>query len=562
MGGIVDVGLREPDTRCFGDYRQPTDRTGCYHGMAQVDLIDARVLLQGPIGPFEDWTFAVGGRRSWIDAWLGPALEEAGASVTTAPVYYDYQAIVEHRPTGQSRFSLRAYGSDDRLKLLIKDPFAQDPAFGGNLSLGTSFWRVQSLYEAELTPDVDLTTMLAVGRDAFDFSIGNFLFEIVAYPISARSELGFKIMKGVKLDTGIDFAVAPFEFVGRFPQPPRPGEPDPGPFVTRPPLETSNSSTAYRPGWYAELELQPTQRLRIVPGARLDYARDSGHADFSPRVTARYDIVSASNEDAGDVPAERRLRSTVKGGVGMFYQPPDFGETDAVFGTPGLRSNRAIHYSIGGEQELSEHLEVNVEGFYKDLTELVSRAPDLSGGFAYDNEGTGYVIGLETMLKYKADRRFFGWLAYTLSRSVRKDGPGAEERLFQFDQTHNFVVLGSYRLGRGWEFGARFRVVSGPLHTPVLAPPGLAALYAADAGSYVPLQGEPFSQRLPLFHQLDLRVDKRWQFRDWRLSAYLDVQNVYNNPAVEAIVYNYNFSQQAFQTGLPIIPSIGLRGEF
>jgi hypothetical protein len=71
-----------------------------------------------------------------------------------------------------------------------------------------------------------------------------------------------------------------------------------------------------------------------------------------------------------------------------------------------------------------------------------------------------------------------------------------------------------------------------------------------------------FSERLPLFHQLDLRVDKRWQFKDWRLSAYLDVQNVYNNPAVEAIVYNYDFSQQAFQTGLPILPSIGLRGEF
>jgi hypothetical protein len=28
------------------------------------------------------------------------------------------------------------------------------------------------------------------------------------------------------------------------------------------------------------------------------------------------------------------------------------------------------------------------------------------------------------------------------------------------------------------------------------------------------------------------------------------------------VVYNYDFSQQVHQTGLPIIPSIGLRGEF
>ena len=30
---------------------------------------------------------AIGGRRSWVDAWLKPVLREAGAGVTTAPVY-------------------------------------------------------------------------------------------------------------------------------------------------------------------------------------------------------------------------------------------------------------------------------------------------------------------------------------------------------------------------------------------------------------------------------------------------------------------------------------------
>jgi TonB family protein len=565
MGGIVDVGLREPDTHCVGDYGRPTEKNGCYHGMLQGDLIDVRALVQGPLGPFKDWSFAVGGRRSWVDAWIGPVLEEAGASVTTAPVYYDYQAIVETHPSRKSRLSLRGYGSDDRLELLVKDPFAQDPAFGGSLTFGTSFWRIQSLYEDELSPDVELTSMLAVGRDMANFQIGNFFFDIVAYPITMRSELGFKVSKGVKLDTGIDFLVAPFEFVGRFPQPPRPGEPDPGPFVTRPPLETRDEGTAYRPGWYVEAEIQPTHRLRVVPGMRFDYAHDSSQADFSPRINARYDIVSPTDDAGEDVPLEqRRLRTTIKGGVGLFHQPPDFGETDEVFGTPPevreLRSNRAIHYSLGAEQEFTRYLELSVEGFYKDLNDLVSRRPLPSGGFEYANDDSGYVIGLETMLKYKPDKRFFGWLAYTLSRSVRTEN--GQERLFEFDQTHNFIVLGSYRLGRGWEFGARFRVVSGPLHTPVLSPPSLTSLYVADAGSYVPLQGEPFSQRLPLFHQLDVRIDKRWQFKDWRLSAYLDVQNIYNNPAVEAIIYNYDFSQHAYQTGLPILPSIGLRGEF
>lgn len=565
QGGIVDVGLRKPNTRCTGPYGKPSEETGCYHGLAQVDLIDARVLAQGPIPGLPKWSFAVGGRRSWIDAWLKPVLEESGAGVTTAPVYYDYQAIAEHEPTPKSRLSLRGFGSDDRLEILIRDPVAEDPAFGGNIRFRTAFHQGQALYTGELSPDVDFSSMAGFQYGLIRFSLGNFLFDLDIYAVTLRNELGFKLGKGFKLNAGMDFLTGPAEVTVRAPPPPRPGEPSPGPFASRPVLETQQQIMLYRPAWYLEGEWTPTARLRVVPGVRLDYARDSGHADVSPRFNARYDLVSPTDGDeeaAASAAGRRRMRTTVKGGVGVYHQPPEFQQTDEVFGTPGIRSNRAIHYSVGVEQELTRHVELSVEGFYKDLDNQVSRAPNDRGAFTYNNEGLGSVHGLETLLKYKPDSRFFGWLAYTLSRSVRQDGPDDPEYLFQFDQTHNLIMLGSYRLGRGWEFGARFRIVSGPLATPVLRAPALPALFSADAGAYTPLQGEPYSERLPLFHQLDLRVDKRWQFQDWRLSAYLDVQNAYNNQAVEALVYNYNFSQETYQTGLPLIPSVGLRGEF
>ncbi len=554
-GGIVDVALRSPDTRCYDEKGVLDDaKTGCFHAMLQADLVDARALIQGPL-PIEGWTFAVAARRSWIDTWLKPVLEETGSSVTSAPVYYDYQAIAE-RKVGDSKTSVRFYGSDDRLELIITDPFAQDPAFGGNLRFGVSFMRGQIVHETELNKKVTLATTLAVGKDTADFVIGNYFFNQVVYPIEWRYELGFKLVEGAKLNLGTDFVAAPFEVNVRFPEPPRPGEPDPGPYATRPPLEISNKGTAFRPAAYAELELQATDRLRVVPGARFDYTRDNGHSDFSPRLNARYDIVKGP---APDAPNRRRL--TLKGGVGVFYQPPQFQETDEVFGTPGLKSNRWIHYALGVERELSKQVEASVEGFYKDLTQAVARGPEAAGGFGYNNQGSGYVIGLETLLKYKPDERFFGWLAYTLSRSAVKDAPNQPEYLFQYDQTHNLTVLGSYRLGRGWEFGARFRLVSGPLDTPLVGPPSLPALYAADAGSYAQLQGKPFSRRLPLFHQLDIRIDKRWQIKNARVSTYLDLQNVYNNPAVEGTVYNYDFSKSQYQTGVPILPSIGMRIE-
>ena len=64
-----------------------------------------------------------------------------------------------------------------------------------------------------------------------------------------------------------------------------------------------------------------------------------------------------------------------------------------------------------------------------------------------------------------------------------------------------------------------------------------------------------------MFHQLDLRLDKRFRFKSWQLSLYVDVQNVYNNGNVEGIDYNYNYTARRFVTGLPILPSFGIRGE-
>src|SRR5688572_31642293 len=49
MGGIVDVALLSPDIKCYDDSGKVLDETGCYHGLIQVDLIDARLMMQGPI---------------------------------------------------------------------------------------------------------------------------------------------------------------------------------------------------------------------------------------------------------------------------------------------------------------------------------------------------------------------------------------------------------------------------------------------------------------------------------------------------------------------------------
>ncbi|AGP35719.1 TonB-dependent receptor domain-containing protein [Sorangium cellulosum] len=548
QGGIVDVALRSPK------------EDGELHGLAQMDLIDARVLLEGPVPFLKNTRFMVAGRRSYIGESFGPVLEAAGAGVTQAPVYYDYQALLETEPTPSSRLRLTFFGSDDALELLLSDPAPNEPALSGNVGLHTAFQRLQLRYDHELTDRDRLDAVLAIARDDADFGVGPIYFQLDLKTLSGRLEVARRLSKGAVLNAGVDVFAGLYAVNLRAPAPNRPGEPPNQPFSTRSLQEVSRDGSFFYPAGYVELELAPSPQAKIVPGLRVDYQDLNEQLTVSPRVNGRVDVVQGFP------------RTTVKGGVGVFHQPPQFQEVIPPLGNPGLKSTRALHYAAGVEQEITRHIEASAEGFYKQLDALVvgvNRPGSIQ--LDYQNAGSGRVIGGEFLLKYKPDDRFFGWAAYTLSRSTRVPGLGEPERLVSFDQTHILTVLGSYRLGDGWEFGARFRLVSGNLVTPNVCNVNAQscdayrtnALFYAPTGTYTPIPfSGPSSERLPPFHQLDLRLDKSWKFKRWQLSAYLDVQNVYNNANSEAIQYNYNYTARQYVTGLPILPSFGLRGEF
>jgi len=99
--------------------------------------------------------------------------------------------------------------------------------------------------------------------------------------------------------------------------------------------------------------------------------------------------------------------------------------------------------------------------------------------------------------------------------------------------------------------------VTGNPETPIIA-----GLYDADKDVYVPIPGAPYSQRVPDFIQLDARIDKRFIFKGWVLSIYIDVTNVTNNSNVEGYTYSYDYQKRSAVTGLPILPSLGIRSSF
>jgi len=160
-GGIVEVGIRSPRS------------DGKLHGMAQLDLIDARAMLEGPVPYAKGWHFAAAVRRSWVDTWLKPVLTSAGASVSAAPVYYDYQLIAETRPSERSSFRVSFIGSDDRLELLTKDTAEVDPVLTGNLRAYTGFYRAMARYRNDLADGVSLQSVTATGRNTIDVGVGS-----------------------------------------------------------------------------------------------------------------------------------------------------------------------------------------------------------------------------------------------------------------------------------------------------------------------------------------------------------------------------------------------------
>lgn len=532
MGGIVDIGLRSP----------AKDKI---HGVAKIDVLDARLLIETPLGKRARMLLA--GRRSWIDAWIGPVLSAGGGtSVTAAPVYYDYQGIFEFDLTRRTTLRVSGVGSFDKLRLVLNAPEADDPGINGPLSNRTVFYRVQARTDTRFNARTRWLNTIAYGRDRTVFGVGKLDIDIQNDPLTLRSDLRTQLHPMATLVAGVDTVINFYDVDVTAPPIPEDNQDD-GSFFALPPSRQTANPTRYQPGLYTMLELSPLRPLKLLPSMRVDYASDINVWSFSPRFAFRYDVHSAYR------------RTTLKGGVGLYHQPPQPYESFRPFGVGSLNNNRALHYSFGVEQEITRQLEASAEGFYKRLDDLVDQRPDATNsqaGVTYNNDGDGRIYGGEFLVRYRPDKRFFGWIAYTISRSERRFDGNPDFRTFDYDQTHIFSALGSYRLGRGWEIGARWRYVSGNPSTPVVS-----AVYDADAGAYAPVLGTPFSNRDSAFHRLDVRVDKTWEFAVWKLTAYLDIQNLYNRANQEGFMENYNYTQQRPINGLPIIPVIGVRGE-
>lgn len=526
VGGVVSAKVRDP----------ARDRL---HALAELSVIDSSALLEMPLGA--NAAVAVAGRRSNVGLFYDAFAPKSSFSVAAVPTYYDYQGLGWIRLSRHHELRIMAYGSQDSIRLLFANPSDFDPAIRDRADFSMGYRRVQTSLDSTLSSRVKQHLQLTYGYTHMRQILGGANAELSENDLFSRGEWNFRVSNRARINIGYDFEFLNLSgyYVGNRP-PQAEGEANNGGASGEKLIDMSDLDTirAFRPGAYTEIELNPTKSLLLIPGIRIDRYSDQGAWTLDPRLSARYELSE---------------RLSVKWGLGVYSQNPQYYELLPKLGNPNLKPYHAQQYSAGFEHRPTDTLSWGLEGFYKRLSNRVVSTPGGQSPY-FLNYGVGKIYGIELFARY-AGERLNGWLAYTLSRSERQDRTDPW-RLFEADQTHILALTANYRLGRGWEAGARFRLTSGNPYTPVVY-----AVFDVNSGVYQPLNAAPYSARNPMFQQLDLRIEKLWDLGRVRLAGYLDVQNVYNAKNYEGFDYSYDYQQRQRIAGLPLLPNLGLRGE-
>lgn len=537
-GGIVALRTRSP-------------REDRFHGFTEIDLIDATAQFEGPVS--DTVSFALSARRSYIDTLL-PVLapDELADQVTVSPRYYDYQGWLTWRPNDENTFEAFLYGSDDELATVFD---SDQPQGNTNVQItGASFnnlfhrGQLRWAWKPKGEP-IENELIASFGLNRFGLEAAeNLYFFADYYQSQIREDIKIQAAENLQLQLGADLQFGNVNYRLEVPRSDQ-DRGGPGPTLSSDGFVADQSTPLMQPAFYVEATYEPVESLKLIPGLRLDYYGEIARTSVSPRLATRWKVLD---------------ELTLKGGVGLFTQPPLPQEADPAFGNPDITFEKAMHYAVGSEWRILDYLELDSTLFYRDMSDLVESTSDVTTGdngdvknVAYNNAGKGRAYGLEVLLRHYPQNRFFGWLSYTLSRAERWDPVEKVYEPFRYDQTHILTLVAGYNLPYNIDISSRFRLVSGNPYTPVIG-----SVWDADQDSYEPVRAQKATARTGTFHQLDVRIDKKFIYDTFIIGAYVEVLNAYNATNEEGRDYNYNYTKSAPVPGLPIIPTLGVNGRF
>ncbi len=277
------------------------------------------------------------------------------------------------------------------------------------------------------------------------------------------------------------------------------------------------------------------ERLTLSAGLRTDFS------DYSKEMSNPLDQLSPRVSLAFAVTEKIAININ----VGRYYQLPAYtvlGYRDTanqlVNKNNGVKYIRCDHLVAGIEIAPWNNAKITIEGFYKIyqhypflLTDSISLANlgvdfGVIGNAPVTSTSNGRSYGAEFLIQQKLFKGFYGIAALTLVRSEFKTkndvyAPSA------WDNRFIVALTAGKKFKKNWELGVRWRVQGGTPFTPYNV--ALSSLKTSwdITGRGIPDYDRLNASRLSTFHQMDVRVDKKWFLKKFSINLYIDIQNVY-----------------------------------
>jgi hypothetical protein len=504
------------------EFRQRPARDDRLGFTATVGASDLALTLEGPTGENSSFLFSV--RRSY----LGFLFKTLG--LPFLPTYHDYQYKHKFRFGKRHELNIVSLGALDDFALNLEaDSTDFQKYILGNLPVQTQ-WNYTIGASYKYFGDKGFLTVVAsrnmLNNNSIKYPGNNESLTPTLDYNSQEIENKLRVeytarTKGFKFNYGLNYEYAKYN------------------------NDTYNELPFGIVDFESELNLQKygafaqvskrlfNERLSLSLGARVDGSDFSGEMQnplnqFSPRFSASFGITP---------------KLAFNFNTGIFYQIPPY----TVLGfrnNEGQLANQDVTYIqnkqlVAGLAYITEtNSKISVEAYYKQysnypflLRDSISLA-NVGGDFGVvGNEpvasiSEGRTYGLEVLIQQRLWQGFYGIIAYTLGWSEFKDKFGAYAPS-SWDSRHIVALTAGKKFKKDWEIGAKWRLTTGTPFTP--ANVGVSSL--RQVWDIRQIEVRDFnrlnSERLDTYHQLDIRIDKKWFFKKWSFNVFVDVQNLY-----------------------------------
>lgn len=323
-------------------------------------------------------------------------------------------------------------------------------------------------------------------------------------------------------------------------------------------------------------------RFVVDPSMRVHYYSSLAEVSFEPRLAIKYNITDHFRLKAsGGMYSQNLIAANSDLDVVNFFYgflsgsdnlPDKFDGKDV-----NSRLQKAQHAIFGFEADITKNIALNVEGYYKNFSQLSNlnrnklyednaanaNQPDkFKKDFIIEN---GYAAGLDATLKFETERLYI-WTVYSLTFTERYDGFVTYFPVF--DRRHNLNLVASYKLGKkkNFEINARWNFGSGFAFTQTSGfyenlgfQDGITTNYTNQNGDLGILLADLNQGRLPTYHRFDIGLKYLLKFSERvKLEINIGATNIYNRANI-FYVDRVTFKRV---NQLPILPSLGFQLSF